>query len=106
MGLSSIQLDDLERGFSFKSNKKLNMTMGLNEISALQVINNLSEKNLKLIIKILGEEKEASRIAKNIVKSREEKKITHTDDLVKIIEKSKKKYFLEKSILVQKLFKH
>ena len=96
LGLSSIQLDDLERGFSFKSNKKLNMTMGLNEISALQVINNLSEKNLKLIIKILGEEKEASRIAKNIVKSRKEKKITHTDDLVKIIEKSKKKIFSRK----------
>ena len=72
LGLSSIQLDDLERGFSFKSNKKLNMTMGLNEISALQVINNLSEK-FKLIIKILGEER-ASRIAKNIVKSREGKK--------------------------------
>ena len=39
LGLSSIQLNDLERGFSFKSNKKLNMTMGLNEISALDVIN-------------------------------------------------------------------
>ena len=64
LGLSSIQLDDLERGFSFKSNKKLNMTMGLNEISALDAINNLSEKDLKLIIKILGDEKEASKIAK------------------------------------------
>ena len=47
LGLSSIQLDDLDRGFSFKSNKKLNMTMGLNEISALDAINNLSEKDLK-----------------------------------------------------------
>ena len=61
LGLSSIQLDDFERGFSFKSNKKLNMTMGLNEISALDVVNNLSEKDLKLIIKILGDEKEASK---------------------------------------------
>ena len=96
LGLSSIQLNDLERGFSFKSNKRLNMTMGLNETSALQVINNLSEKNLKLIIKILGEEKDAYRIAKNIVKSRKEiKKITNTDDLVKIIEKSKKKNFIK-----------
>ena len=75
LGLSSIQLDDLERGFSFKSNKKLNMTMGLNEISALDVINNLSEKDLKSIIKILGDEKEASKIAKNIVKHRNIKKI-------------------------------
>jgi 16S rRNA (cytosine1402-N4)-methyltransferase len=96
LGLSSIQLDDLGRGFSFKSNKKLNMTMGLNEISALEVINDLSEKNLKLIIKILGEEKEAAKISKNIVKYRKIKKITNTDELVKIIEKSKKKNFSNK----------
>ena len=67
------------------------MTMGLNEISALDVINNLSEIDLKLIIKNLGEEKEATKIAKNIVKHRNIKKITSTSDLVKIIEKSKKK---------------
>ena len=60
-------MDDLERGFSFKSNKKLDMTMGLNKISALEVVNNLSEEDLRLIIKILGDEKEASKIAKNIV---------------------------------------
>ena len=96
LGLSSIQLDDLERGFSFKSNKKLNMTMGLNEISALDVINNLDEGNLKLIIKILGDEKEASKIAKNIVSYRNVKKITNTSELVKIIEKSKKKIHTKK----------
>ena len=96
LGLSSIQLDDLERGFSFKSNKRLNMTMGLNEISALDAINNLEEIDLKLVIKILGDEKEASRIAKNIVKHRKIKKITKTDELVKIIEKSKKKNYSNK----------
>ena len=90
LGLSSIQLDDLDRGFSFKSNKKLNMAMGLNEFSALEAINNLSETDLKLIIKILGDEKEASKIAKNIVKQRNLKKIINTAELVKIIEKSKK----------------
>ena len=96
LGLSSIQLDDLERGFSFKSNKKLNMTMGLNEISALEAINNLSEIDLRLVIKILGDEKEASKIAKNIVKHRNIKKITNTSHLVEIIEKSKKKKYLNK----------
>ena len=68
LGLSSIQLNDLKRGFSFKSNENLDMSMGLNEISAQDVINNLSELELKLIIKIFGEEKEAAKIAKNIVK--------------------------------------
>ena len=91
LGLSSIQLDNLERGFSFKSNNTLDMTMGLNKISALEVINNLSEKDLKSIIKIFGEEKEAFKIAKSIVKQRDIKKITNTSELVKIIEKSKRK---------------
>ena len=96
LGLSSIQLDDLERGFSFRSVKKLNMTMGLNQTSALEAVNNLSEKNLKLIIKILGEEKEASKIAKNIVKHRNIKKIINTSELVKIIEESKNRKYSSK----------
>ena len=96
LGLSSIQLNDFDRGFSFKSNKKLNMTMGINEISALEAINNLSEINLKLVIKILGDEKEASKIAKNIVKYRNTKKIKNTNELVEIIEKSKKKNYSNK----------
>ena len=96
LGLSSIQLDDLNRGFSFKSNKKLNMRMGINEISALDVVNNLGENELRSIIQILGEEKEAFRIAKNIVEHRKRKKIINTNDLVEIIEKSKKNFFFKK----------
>ena len=96
LGLSSIQLNDLERGFSFNSSKDLDMTMGLNQMSAEEAINNLSELDLKLIIKILGEEKEATRIAKNIVKFRKEKKITKVNELVEIIEKSKKKNYSSK----------
>ena len=96
LGLSSIQLNNLERGFSFKSKDKLDMTMGLSDRSAQDVINNYSETQLKQIIKIFGEEKEASKIAKNIVKTRLKKKITRADELVKIIEKSKKKTFSHK----------
>ena len=96
LGLSSIQLNDFERGFSFKSTKNLDMSMGLSQISAQDAINNLSELNLKLIIKILGEENEASKIAKNIVKFRSEKKITKVNELVKIIERSKKKNYASK----------
>ncbi len=96
LGLSSIQLKNLKRGFSFKSKDKLDMTMGLSDTSAEKVVNSLSEEQLKLIIKILGEEKEASRIAKNIVKARSIKKISKVDELVKIIEKSKKKKYSSK----------
>ena len=71
------------------------MTMGLNQTSALNVINNLDEKNLKSVIKILGDEKDASKIAKNIIKHRELKKITKTSHLVQIIKESKKKNYLK-----------
>ena len=96
LGLSSIQLNNLERGFSFKSDKKLDMAMGLNSITALDVINNFSEADLKSIIKFFGDEEDAKKIARNIVKSRVNKKITKTDQLVKIIESSKKKIFSKK----------
>ena len=72
------------------------MTMGLSDTSAQKVINHFSEKSLKLIIKVLGEEKEASSIAKNIVKARSKSKITRVDELVKIIERSKKNNFSSK----------
>ena len=67
------------------------MSMGLSDTSAKEVLNNFSEQKLKSIIKILGEEKDAARIAKNIVKRRVLKRIAKVDQLVQIIEKSQKK---------------
>ena len=96
LGLSSIQLKNFKRGFSFKSKDKLDMSMGLSDISAEEVVNNFSEHKLKLIIKILGEEKDASKIAKNIIKARSIKKIIKVDQLVEIIEKSKKPNYKKK----------
>ena len=90
LGLSSIQLDDFSRGFSFKSQSELNMSMGLTETSAKKVLNTYSSKDLRDIIKIFGEEEEALKISKNIVKERTKKIINNTDELVKIIKKSKK----------------
>ena len=91
LGLSTFQLQDYSRGFSFKSNEKIDMQMGLSEISAEDVINTLDETSLKLIIKILGEDQEAGKIAKNIIKARTLKKINNVTELVQIIEASKKK---------------
>ena len=68
--MSSIQLDNLSRGFSFKSKDELNMSMGLTDISAKEVLNTYSNQDLKDIIKNFGDEEEASKIAKNIIKER------------------------------------
>ena len=96
LGLSSIQLDDLSRGFSFKSKKELDMSMGKTKMSAKEVLNSYSSNDLKDIIKAFGEEKEASKISKNIVKERCNKQINTTDELVKIIKNSKKKNYKSK----------
>ena len=61
LGISSLQLKDFSRGFSFKSKEKIDMNMGLSAISAEHILNNYDENKLKMIIKIFGEEKEASK---------------------------------------------
>jgi len=104
LGLSTFQLQDYSRGFSFKSNERIDMQMGLSETSAEDVVNTLCEKSLKLIIKILGEEQEAARIAKNIIKARTLKKIKTVTELVGIIEASKKKNYNKKINVCTKTF--
>ena len=79
----------ISKRISFNSKEKLDMDMGLSDLTAEDVVNNLSETDLKLVIKVFGEEKEASKIAKNIVEFRR-KKITKVNELVQIIESSKK----------------
>jgi len=104
LGLSSFQLLDYTRGFSFKSKSKIDMNMGLASISAEYVLNNYSENNLKLILKLLGEESEAHKIVKNIIKARDIKKISTVSQLVEIIEKSKKKDYKKKINVCTKTF--
>ena len=104
LGLSTFQLKDYSRGFSFKSNERIDMQMGLSKISAEDVINKIDEKSLRLIIKILGEEREAGRIAKNIIKARMLKKIDTVTELVRIIEASKKKNYNKKINVCTKTF--
>ena len=104
LGLSTSQLQDYSRGFSFNATNKIDMQMGLSNFSAEKVINTLDEKNLKLVIKILGEEQEANKIVKNIIKARQIKKIDTVDELVKIIELSKKKNYNKKINVCTKTF--
>ena len=104
LGLSSLQLFDFKRGFSFNSKEEPDMRMGLNENSAKDVLNNLDAKTLSSIFKLLGEEKESSRISRNIVKERQQSPIKTIPDLVRIIKKSKIKNYKKKINLSTQVF--
>ena len=97
LGYSFTQIKDLTKGLSFNSQGKLNMMMGLNNFSANEVVNNLEKKEIEKILKFFGDEKDAKAISRNIVKERQSKKID-TKELVRIIEKSKKKKILQSSL--------
>lgn len=90
LGVSSYQLDNRERGFSYMSNETLlDMRMDTtSEFSAFDVVNKYSEEKLKYVISTYGEEKFAFQIAKNIVKQRESGEIKTTGELVEICDKS------------------
>ena len=89
LGVSSPQLDIASRGFSYHNESRLDMRMNQNSsLSAYEVVNNYSEKELTDIFYKYGEEKYAKKIASNIVKYRENKKIVTTLELVDIIKSS------------------
>ena len=90
LGYSYAQIKDYKKGLSFDSKGDLNMKMGLNDFSAQDVIQKLDQKDLERIFKVFGDEKDSKKIAYKVVKNRDTKKI-NTQDLVKIIESSKKR---------------
>ena len=92
LGLSSFQLADKARGFSFESQDFLNMEMGINKYSAYDVVNTIDKKTLASIIKILGEEKNGKLIANKIDRYRKEKKIKSSQELASIINAAKRNY--------------
>lgn len=86
LGVSSYQLDTLERGFSYKEDAPLDMRMDTrNEKTAKDIINNYSEMKLFQIIRDYGEDKFAKNIAKHIARMRAEKPIETTFQLVEAI---------------------
>ena len=91
LGYSANQIKDLSTGLSFKSKSELNMKMGLNDLSADFVINNMKKENIYKIFKFFGEEKQSKIISNSIMSDRKIKNL-NTSDLVNLIEKSKKGY--------------
>lgn len=87
LGVSSYQLDNAERGFSYMKDAPLDMRMDRSQrISAHEVVNDYTESELARILFDYGEEKLARQIARNIVRARSEKPIETTLELAKIVE--------------------
>jgi len=90
LGLSSFQIDNPDRGFSYRHNGLLKMTMGKNNISAHDIVNKLDQKDLRNIFSLFGEDKDSGLIAKLIVQKREDKEICTTLELAEIVLRAKR----------------
>ena len=89
LGVSSFQFDDIERGFSYNKDYRLDMRMDRDDkLSAHDIVNTFDEEDIYKIIRDYGEEKFAKNIEKNIIKYKENKIIDTTFELVDIIKKS------------------
>ena len=104
LGVSSFQLDNGDRGFSFHQDAPLDMRMSKEGLSAYDVVNSYDEHSLADIIWKYGEEKFSRSIARNIVKAREKKKIETTFELVDIIKDSMPARELKKGHPARKTF--
>lgn len=88
LGVSSMQLDRAERGFSFMKDGPLDMRMSQQGLSAADLVNTCSEQELADILFTFGEERASRRIAKNIVRARAEAPFETTLQLAGVIERS------------------
>ena len=89
LGVSSYQLDEKKRGFSYMQNDELDMRMDKTQkLTAKNVVNEYSKEALIKILEEYGEEKFAKKIVSNIIKQRSQKQIETTFELVDIIKKS------------------
>jgi 16S rRNA (cytosine1402-N4)-methyltransferase len=90
LGVSSMQLDDASRGFSFRFDAPLDMRMGPESASAADLVNSLEERELARILREYGEEPSARRIARAIVDARGEAPIETTSQLAAVIRSVKR----------------
>lgn len=88
IGVSSMQIDQPERGFSFQKDGPLDMRMAKSGLSAADVVNSFSVSDLTRIIGILGEERNAGRVARAIENERKAGRIETTGHLARIVEKA------------------
>lgn len=88
LGVSAFQVDDPDRGFSFMADGPLLMQMGESKKTAMDVVNGASERELTAILSDFGEERFARRIAKSIVRKRQEKPIRNTLELVEAVDRA------------------
>ncbi len=85
LGVSSMQLDEAERGFSFRQSGPLDMRMGSSGLSAADLVNHAPPEELASIIFRYGEERYSRRIARRIAEAREQEAISTTQGLAEII---------------------
>ncbi len=104
LGVSSFQLDDSKRGFSFNKNGPLDMRMSGEGITAQELIYSLDEKELARILWDYGEEEKSRAIAKMIIKERNKETIDTTFKLVKLIKRIKKSDYKRKNHPATKSF--
>ena len=88
LGVSSMQLDEAERGFSFMRDGPLDMRMGGDVPSAAELVNSLPEAELARLIWVYGEERASRRIAKVVAQRRAERPFERTLDLAEVVEKA------------------
>ncbi len=88
LGVSSMQIDEAERGFSFMQDGPLDMRMGGDGPTAADLVNTEAADELARIIYVYGEERESRRIARAIVRRREEQPFTRTLELAEFVEKA------------------
>ncbi|WP_294018995.1 16S rRNA (cytosine(1402)-N(4))-methyltransferase RsmH [Sphingomonas sp.] len=85
IGVSSMQLDQADRGFSFQSDGPLDMRMDQSGMTAAELVNEISESDLTTILRNYGEEKQARRVAQAIVKARP---LARTGDLANVVRRA------------------